>query len=677
LEFFNKNIPKSIRTYPFLLTFIWWILVLIINPVGDFPLNDDWSYAINAKELSENNKIYFHDWGAMTLFAHTVWGSLFCKLFGFSFTALRFSTLVLGWVGVLTTFHFFKGAKIEKQTAFWATLLVLFNPMFFCHAYSYMTEVPFYCFLILGAYFFQKNINEGGFQNIALATLFSIIAVLIRQHGVLMPLAFLFIFLIKNKLGLKTIIKSITPFIITYASMHFFIKWRKANFGLSDTFRTFDDMVRMIEDGRVMFTLKYDLHGIFNFWGLFLLPILILLIPFFWKKINRSTQLLSIATTLLLAFPYFKKWNHGFHGNVFYNLGLGPRGGLEYPLDHHPILPEPIWTGIILIAFIGGILLLKWLLIHSTQTLISFFQKKSKPIDWSRAFALTAAFGYFLFLLTSEWMFSRYYLMAIPFLIIVLLPKDGFSKIAKGWKIASAVAFFFIFIFSVGATKDYLSWNRARLAATQYLLEEKKIDVVDFNGGFEWSGWLNIPGQRNFAFESYEWWLSEKKGFRLSFGEICGYEKNADLAFPIQRVLPPGRDTIFVLEKKSSNQLDVIKCNLDSLSDDNQYFLSSFKNVMLGNADSQSDEKSHSGNFSAKLDAQNQYALTFQISNIEPCDKIWIDLWRNPAHSDASIVLAASDPKKFYESEGNNLMQIDKNDWGQLAQFYTIPRMKF
>ena len=665
LQYFSKDL--------FLLTFIWWILVLIVNPIGDFPLNDDWSYAINAKELSENNRIYFHDWGAMTIIAHTIWGGLFCKLFGFSFTALRFSTLILGWIGTLFTYLFFKEAKLKKRIAFWVTLLVMFNPMFFCLAYSYMTEVPFYCFLILGAHFFQKNINQGGTKNLVFATLFSIVAVLIRQHGVLMPLAFLFIHIIKNKTSLKTVIQAIAPLFATYETMHFFIQWRESNFGLSKTFRTFDDLVAMIESGRIWFIIKYDLHGIFNYWGLFLLPILIILIPFFWKKLNRATQLSSIITTLLLSYPYFEKWNHGFHGNVFYNFGLGPRAGLDYPHAHHPVLADEVWTGIILTAFIGGILLLKWLLIRSAQTLVSFFNQRSKEVNWARAFSLTAAFGYFLFLLTSEWMFSRYYLMAIPFIVIILLSNVEIMNISKFWKISALTIFSLITLFSIGATKDYLSWNRARMNATKYLLDEKIIDVQNFRGGFEWSGWLNIPKQGGIPFESYQWWNSDIEANRLSFGKVCGYEQNTEKLFHITRVLPPGRDTIFISQKQIAFQLDEIKCNMDSITQDSQHFVTTYENLLIGKTSIRNQIKSHSGKYSVRLDAKHHYALTFKIPNIEPCDKLWVDIWRYPARNNVSMVLSAPDPKNYYQSEGNLITELEESGWGQLSQNFTIP----
>jgi hypothetical protein len=198
---------KKYLTFPFYLSIIWLICIILVNPIGDFPLNDDWSYGRNAQVLALENKIFFDDWGAMTLIAHTMWGAFFCKVFGFSFTVLRFSTLVLGWLGLLVSYRFFQEGGMKKNHSFWATVLFAFNPFYFANSFTYMTEVPFMCFLMLAAFFSLKAINDKGQKNIFLAALFSIIATMIRQPGILVPIAFFITYIAKNKLSFKSLIK--------------------------------------------------------------------------------------------------------------------------------------------------------------------------------------------------------------------------------------------------------------------------------------------------------------------------------------------------------------------------------------------------------------------------------------------------------------------------------------
>src|SRR5689334_10088256 len=77
-----------------LITILWVFMVILVNPIGDFPLNDDWAYGWTVKTLLETGSFVLSDWTAANLLPQALWGILFCLPFGFSFTALRFSTLI-------------------------------------------------------------------------------------------------------------------------------------------------------------------------------------------------------------------------------------------------------------------------------------------------------------------------------------------------------------------------------------------------------------------------------------------------------------------------------------------------------------------------------------------------------------------------------------------------------
>src|SRR5690242_11795839 len=94
-----------------LLTLGWAVAIIAINPVGDFPLNDDWSYGYAVRKLVEEGALQFSGWTAANLLAQVAWGALFTLPLGFSFTALRVSTLVLGLAGVLATYGLLREAR--------------------------------------------------------------------------------------------------------------------------------------------------------------------------------------------------------------------------------------------------------------------------------------------------------------------------------------------------------------------------------------------------------------------------------------------------------------------------------------------------------------------------------------------------------------------------------------
>ena len=78
---------------------VWILAVLAVDPVGNFALNDDWAYASAVRMLVEQGELRLSGWTAANLITQLLWGALFCLPFGFSFTALRISTLVLAMLG--------------------------------------------------------------------------------------------------------------------------------------------------------------------------------------------------------------------------------------------------------------------------------------------------------------------------------------------------------------------------------------------------------------------------------------------------------------------------------------------------------------------------------------------------------------------------------------------------
>ena len=61
---------------------------------------------------------------------------------GFSFTALRFSTLVLGSLGVLASYATARTAGLKPTASAIIAGLILINPLFVSLSCTFMTDVP-------------------------------------------------------------------------------------------------------------------------------------------------------------------------------------------------------------------------------------------------------------------------------------------------------------------------------------------------------------------------------------------------------------------------------------------------------------------------------------------------------------------------------------------------------
>ena len=678
---FKKNTSHEVY-----LICIWFICIVLVNPIGEFPLNDDWAYSLNAHALATENKFYFTAWSeVLTLIAHTVWGATFCKIFGFSFTALRCSTLVLGGVGLLTTFHFLKEGGMQKKHAFLATLLVLFNPFFFCLSFTYMTDVSFFSFFMLSVFFFQKMLSNPKYSYLLLGTLFSIIATLIRQPGVLIPFAFLGVFIIKSKLSLSSVIQGVIPFFTTLSSLFLFIFWKKNNYGLSDNFGDANDLLQNLFSGKVFEAFQNNTSGIFTYWGLFLLPILLISLYAFWKKKSIKTNLIFLFSSLLLSAPFWKNWSHGFHGNVFYNFGIGNRVLPNYTESYHPHLSPVAWDSLKLTGFIGGVIVLFFLLFflyRSLTILRSLLISKQKDNNdfyfknqWNRIFSGSVFFGYFALLLFNNNFFGRYYFTIIPFLILIIYPLNVNSQninIPKWIQIPTIIYFLGLIIFSVFGTKDYLGWNRVRWAAADHVIQDLKVDHKDLNGGFEFNGWHKTGATKPKGWENETWWSTNHESYALTFSPQCGYETLK--TFPIKRFLPPGKDSIFIQKKLPLEKITTITCDTESLSLDGKKFKTNHPNIEFENIENLDSTKVHSGKYAIKINESQPYAFTFNLNTLDACDRIWFRVWRYPPYSSSNIIATSKPSNSFYKHESRYLEEIDSTGWGQLKAEWVIPK---
>jgi hypothetical protein len=53
----------------------WRLMVLLVNPSGEFPLNDDWAYARAVQTLIQNGRLELTDFTSMPLIAQVFWGA--------------------------------------------------------------------------------------------------------------------------------------------------------------------------------------------------------------------------------------------------------------------------------------------------------------------------------------------------------------------------------------------------------------------------------------------------------------------------------------------------------------------------------------------------------------------------------------------------------------------------
>jgi hypothetical protein len=99
----RRIVPEAALTVYFI------VCSLLLHPYDNLPFVDDWTYAWSVEQLLKTGELHISDWSAHYPLAQILWGALFCRPFGFSFSALPVSTVVLAWLGALAFYASSRG----------------------------------------------------------------------------------------------------------------------------------------------------------------------------------------------------------------------------------------------------------------------------------------------------------------------------------------------------------------------------------------------------------------------------------------------------------------------------------------------------------------------------------------------------------------------------------------
>lgn len=437
----------------------------LISPIGEFPLNDDWVHAEMVQHWADTGSFRLNPYTGPLLYTQLLYGTALTKIFGFSFTLLRFSTLVLMAGIVFGLFYWLKTQTKNESLAFFATLVIWLNPITYEMSFTFMSDVPALAvllFSLIAFYFGSKK------ENISLFWLGATCAALgffIRQTTILILPAIGLTTLIKPSLRkIKYWTAIIIPGLIAVAVYH----WLSTHnlIGEGTSYHEIKDKQELIR------------HAVW--WGIYTaLYIGLFLLPLTVSLIKKSTLwLYGILGTLGLVLPawlyFYKKELFPYIPNTINHFGLGPFAD-TLSGSYVAVLPTWLWLMVSAAAGIGlGFLI---------ATVGSMLKTKTFYVS-NHAFIL-----FFALIFTGPILiytgFDRYFMGLILAGILLICLQNPNTK--PNW--ASWTALIIMVIYTLSQTQFYLNWNRTRaelinLAFAQY---DAKIDTLD--SGYEWTGY--------------------------------------------------------------------------------------------------------------------------------------------------------------------------------------------
>jgi hypothetical protein len=134
---------------------------------------------------------------------------------------------------------------------------------------------------------------------------------------------------------------------------------------------------------------------------------------------------------------------------------------------------------------------------------------------------------------------------------------------------------------------------------------------------------------------------------------------------------------VYVVDSISPSLIDAanqferkIKCDMEILTDEGDAIKAG--NHIVSGVKYRSQELSRSGSYSIKMDEDTKYAFRFKLDSIHSGQEVEIRIWRYPAYSDGTLVVAAENPDVFYKATSSGL-ETDHAGWQMLMLTFKVP----
>ncbi len=464
----------------------WIIAIILVNPIGEFPVVDDWAYLGSVRGIVERGELVFSDFAAQNLLSHLLWGSLFALPFGASYTALRFATLVAALLAAFALYQLVRNAGWGVSVALFAALALLFNPIFFPLSFGFMTDVPFVAAQTGAMLFLLASLASGSRATSGAGWFLALAAQLSRQTGFAIPIAYAAAYLIKHGVTFRRIVIAVLPLLAFIGLQWGYEYWLaasgKASLAYGKTMNTVLPRLTgspSVLAGKVWEVCRYA----FFYLGLFLLPISIPLLAGTLHKLQRNRAVLLalgivIASVGLIAWSFHARLVMPIWPHTWKKTGVGA--------DNHDVsAPQAILDVVTALSIIGGVCLVV-LLAYGAYRLLARQMTGSQATGFAFGIVAAAAFAGSISLVAP--VFDRYLLPLIPCLALALvcsvppqatLPR--WSRLVSGGILAAMA------LYVVVSAHNYTAEKRTYMTAIADLVDQGiPRDTID--AGWVWNG---------------------------------------------------------------------------------------------------------------------------------------------------------------------------------------------
>ncbi len=532
---FSKRQLRQIS--PYLVIGAFYILAFFaIGIDGDFPLNDDWAYAEGVRHLLLGEGLVMPTVCAAGI-AHVCLGVLTTKLLGYSCISLRIYSFFITVVGAIALFFSASTLRIPRAQALFLTLLYAANPILINIGFSFMSDSTGLALNLIFLACLYRGLEKKSLEMMLLAFLVLSLSVTVRQSALIFLVLVLFClsdrFEETRKKILVFVIALVCPLIAGWACDQWLITRQ-----LGESFSNTDyDLVRKAHSDAVcQFVLSAPttilptinaVGHVFCYLVLFLLPCSPALIALAVRRKGELVVPLKVILGIVLlvilsAFTTINFYHQTmpFSENILRITTVGAQGILG-------IIRQPLQARERMILTIFSFAMIVPLAVALVSLLRVLMRR---ALEWRVVVLLVSVIVciVFLSLETIVRCTDRYYLIALgPVLLAIgFIAKRAKQNLVSPISISLLVALAF---YSVGANQEYLSSNRARWKAIEWL-EARGVEAASFDGGYEYNVLRDITvynskSRGEAPRDSWRWWPVRGESYLISYSPVPGYRE--------------------------------------------------------------------------------------------------------------------------------------------------------
>ncbi len=136
------QLVRRFRIAAIICAFAVLVCELISWPVANMGVCDDWPYILTAQHLAATGKIVYNGWATAMIGWQLYLAAALIKVFGFSFTTVRASTLLLAMATAFLLQRSMVRIGITERNATLGTLALVVSPLFLMMSATFMTDIP-------------------------------------------------------------------------------------------------------------------------------------------------------------------------------------------------------------------------------------------------------------------------------------------------------------------------------------------------------------------------------------------------------------------------------------------------------------------------------------------------------------------------------------------------------